>query len=74
MAVKFTKQEKRLETLCVETWQLLTNTERENYFFDCGTIDFVENIANLIYFDIESLAPEKLDIILDKHDTLYDED
>jgi hypothetical protein len=53
----------RLTELCNTIWKLLTNDERENYFYDCGTIGFVEAVADMLYLDLEELSDADLDDI-----------
>ena len=53
----------RLTELCNTIWKLLTNDERENYFYDCGTIGFVEAVADMLYLDLEELSDTELDDI-----------
>ena len=53
----------RLTELCNTIWKLLTDDERENYFYDCGTIGFVEAVADMLYLDLEELSDTELDDI-----------
>ena len=58
----------RLKEMCVAIWSMLTDEEAEGYFYNVGTIGFVEYVANIIWFDMETLTDEELDIILDAID------
>jgi hypothetical protein len=55
----------RLKEMCVAIWSMLTDDEAEGYFCGMGTIGFVESVADLIFFDLETLSEAEFDAILD---------
>jgi hypothetical protein len=55
----------RLKEMCVAIWSMLTDDEVEGYFCGMGTIGFVESVADLIFFDLETLSEAEFDAILD---------
>lgn len=59
----------RLEKMCYEIWTLLTTEEREKYYYDCGTIEFVAQVSKMLYLDIEEVDEDELNRILDLLDT-----
>jgi hypothetical protein len=58
----------RLKEMCVSIWSKLTDDEAEGWFCGDGTIGFVESVAALFFFDLETLSEEELDVILDAID------
>lgn len=46
------KQNKRLKELCKKIWSLLTNDERDVFYYGSGVIGFVEEIAYMLGLDI----------------------
>ena len=55
----------RLTTVCCAIWQSLNEAERENYYFDCGLIGFIEMVATLLYMDIADFNDTDFDVIID---------
>ena len=59
------KREKtRLTEVCCAVWSLLTTAEREQYYYDCGTIGFIEVIATMLYIDIADFDDTDFDEII----------
>ena len=58
----------RLIELGKQVWLLLTDDEREHYY-DCGTLSFVEDIATIVGYDIDSDDTVSID---DIHDKIFD--
>ena len=63
----------RLTAMCCAIWQLLTKTERENYYFDCGIIGFIEAVATMLYMDIADFDDDDFDFIIDSLDEVVTE-
>ena len=55
----------RLFEVCKSVWQLLTESEREAFVYDTGTIGFVEQCAELIHFDLNTITEKQFDEILE---------
>lgn len=64
----------RLNELCSTVWPLLSEAEKEAYYYTEGTIEFVSDIANLIHVDITTITDEELDSILDNIEALEEDD
>ena len=54
----------RLQEICYKVWQLLTEEEQENYYYDTGLIGFIEDAAALIRFDADKLTETDLNLIM----------
>ena len=54
----------RLLKICTDVWPLLTQEEQECFAYDTGLIGFIENMANVIHFDLDSLSIDEIDKIL----------
>jgi hypothetical protein len=46
------KQVERLKELCKKIWSLLTNDERDTFYYGSGVIGFVEEIAYMLGLDV----------------------
>jgi hypothetical protein len=56
----------RLIKMCQTIWNAFTEEERENYSGEgAGTYDFIESVADLIFFDVSELSEDDLDKICD---------
>ena len=55
----------RLKEMCVAIWSMMTDDEIQGYFCGMGTIGFVEAVADLIFFDLETISEADFDAILD---------
>lgn len=55
----------RLHEMCCKVWPMLTEDEKEDYFCTEGTIEFVNDIANILHIDFNTITDEELDEILD---------
>lgn len=58
----------RLKELAISVWNQLSNEEKEDYYNDCGTIGFIEDIARLLHMSqdlLDSLTEVELNEILD---------
>lgn len=64
----------RLKEMCCKIWDQLTLEERERYYYGDGTIQFVSDVANILFMDDERLSEEELDDILDELDEPDDEE
>ena len=64
----------RLNEMCCNIWPALSEDEKEAYYCTEGTIEFVNDIANIIHVDFETITDEELDGILDAIDDLEDAD
>ena len=58
----------RLLKICTDVWPLLTTKEQECFAYDTGLIGFIENMAEVIHFDLDSLSPDDIDRILEHLD------
>ena len=58
----------RLKEMCVAIWSMLTDEEADGWFCGDGTIGFVEYVAGIIFFDMETLSEDDMDAILDAID------
>ena len=56
----------RLKEMCCNIWYRLTLEERERYYYGDGTIQFVSDVANILFMEAEELSEEDLDDILDE--------
>lgn len=56
----------RLATVAVQVWQLLSEDEKENYFYTTGTIGFIEDIIGMLHIDIEAVEPDFIDSIVEQ--------
>ena len=57
----------RLVELCKAIWSTMTEEEKENYAgIGAGTYDFIEAVAELIFFDVSELSEDDLDKICDE--------
>ena len=54
----------RLQEICYTVWQLLTEDERETYYYNTGLIGFIEDDASLIGFDVNKLNETDLNLIM----------
>jgi hypothetical protein len=54
----------RLTEMAQTIWKLLTEDEQERYYVDLGTIEFVENVADLLHIDISTMTLDELDELL----------
>ena len=56
----------RLIKMCQTVWSAFTDEERETYDgCGAGTYDFIESVANLIFFDVSELSEDDMDKICD---------
>ena len=58
----------RLKEMCIKVWSLLTDDEKEQYYYNDGTIGFVEDMSNILYIDSNKLTVTDLDDIIDSFD------
>ena len=54
----------RIQEICYKVWQLLTDDEKESYYYDTGLIGFIEDVAGLIRFDADKLTETDLNLIM----------
>lgn len=59
------KQLKRVVKMTRKIWSLLTKDEKLTYFFDCGTISFINHVLDILYVKHE-LTEDELRYILSK--------
>lgn len=54
---------KRLCKFGRKVWKSLTHNERVNYYYDTGTIGFVEKISSILYIDLDEFSQEEFEKI-----------
>lgn len=60
----------RLIEFARKTWKLLTVEEQEYYYYDVGTIGFVELVADALHMNISDLSLDEFDKI---HEAIFTE-
>ena len=63
-----TEEKLRLKEQCCTLWSHLTDVQKEDYFYNVGTIEFVENVAESLGLNIDLLTVYELDEIIDAFD------
>jgi hypothetical protein len=56
----------RLKVLCLLAWALLTDEEKEAYFYGTGTIEFIEDVAKIFNIDADELSEEFIDEVAEQ--------
>lgn len=55
---------KRLVEMCLGIWSMMTEEEKVSYFYNTGIIGFVEDVAGIIGFDVDSISVDEFNDIL----------
>ena len=56
----------RLIDMCKAIWSMLSESEQEDYAYDTGLYGFIEDVATLIHFGVNTLTEDDMDRILDE--------
>lgn len=56
----------RLKELCLLVWALLTEEEKEAYFYGTGTIGFIEDVAKIFNIEAGELSEEFIDEVTEQ--------
>ena len=54
----------RLVEMSLGIWSMMTEEEKVSYFYNTGIIGFVEDVAGIIGFDLDSLSTDEFDDII----------
>lgn len=54
----------RLKEMSLGIWSMMTDDEKVSYFCGTGIIGFIEDVAGIIDFDIDSISTEEFDNLL----------
>ena len=54
-----------LKDLCIVIWKLMPEEKREEYYYDTGTIGFIEEVITLAKLDINKFTEDEIDYIAD---------
>lgn len=61
-----TEQRSRLISVGRKIWKMLTPDEQSMYYVDLGTIQFVENIAELLHLGLQEVTLREFEAIHNK--------
>lgn len=57
------EQSKRLVAVARKIWRTMTPDERNRYYYDTGTIGFVENVASLLGLGLHKVTISEFEAI-----------
>ena len=55
-----------LKDLCIVIWKLMPEERREEYYYDTGTIGFIEEVIALAKLDVNKFTEDEIDYIADQ--------